>query len=85
MVYVVVAADKRAETIFAGYSAAIQAYGRPQALRADMAFEAGLAGQHMIDHMGADSFLVGPSTANQVSLSTLPAILHYCKLLAELA
>ena len=66
VVYAVAATNKRAATIFAGYAAAVSAYGRPQAVRADMAFEAIPVGQDMLDHRGPGSFLVGPSTANQV-------------------
>ena len=71
VVYAVVALNKTASSLFSGYSAAVQQFGRPEALRADMAFEAGAIGQDMIDHVGQGSFLVGPSTANQV-LPLLP-------------
>lgn len=65
--YVVVATDKRAATLFTGYSSAVACFGRPVALRADMAFEATPIGQDMLDHVGVGSYLCGPSTANQVA------------------
>lgn len=49
-----------------GYDGATGRYGRPQRLRADMAFEALDIGQDMLDHRGAGSYLAGRSTANQV-------------------
>jgi hypothetical protein len=67
IVYIVVVDSKAASQLFRGYSQAVQLFGRPQAVRSDMAFEAGMIGQDMLDHVGQGSFVVGPSTANQVT------------------
>ncbi len=66
VVYCVLALNKKAETIFMGYKDAVDAYGRPLRLRADMCFEAVPVGQDMIDHHGPEAYIPGPSTANQV-------------------
>ena len=66
VVYAFVANNKAASSLFSGYRAAMEVNGRPQALRADMAFQAGVIGQDMIDNRGQGVLLVGPSTANQV-------------------
>jgi hypothetical protein len=50
-----------------GFAQAVEAYGWPLRLRADMCFEAMQIGQAMIDRRGAGAYLAGPSTANQVS------------------
>lgn len=66
VVYMTVALNKTAASLFRGYQQAIEAFGRPLRLRADMCFEATRIGQDIMDHRGPQSYLVGPSTANQV-------------------
>jgi hypothetical protein len=68
IVYITVSTNKSAPELFRGYAQAINRFGRPQRLRSDMAYEAGMIGQDMLDHVGPCSFLVGPSTANQVTI-----------------
>ena len=67
-VYATLALDKRGETLRASFDKAVDAYGYPLCLRADMAFEATFVGQRMLDERGPGSFITGPSTANQVSI-----------------
>lgn len=65
IVYITVSTNKSATELFRGYAQAVNCFRRPDFLRCDMAYEAGLIGQDMLDHMGPGSFLVGPSTTNQ--------------------
>lgn len=65
VVYVVLALDKRGVTLQNAFDSATSAYGYPLRLRADMAFEALLVGQRMLDERGPGAYLTGPSTANQ--------------------
>ncbi len=71
IVYAVVDVNKRAETLWRGYSEAVANFGRPAMLRADMAFEAQPIGQDMLNHRGPGTYISGPSTSNQVT-DTLP-------------
>jgi hypothetical protein len=72
VVYARVATCKNAAALYKGYRQAVQAYGRPLRLRADMAFEAAVGiGADMNDHRGDRAYLVGPSTANQVRFTIL--------------
>ena len=86
VVYVVLALDKKGVTLQNAFDSAASAYGFPLCLRADMAFEALLVGQRILDDHGPGAYLTGPSTANQVRLfalklkSTLHAIV--CRLIA---
>ncbi|KAK9819596.1 hypothetical protein WJX72_000124 [[Myrmecia] bisecta] len=65
VVYMTVALNKKSATLFEGYQQAINLFGRPLRLRADMCFEALAIGQDMVDHRGPQGFIAGPSTANQ--------------------
>ena len=67
VVYCTVALDKKAITLFRGYAAAVQQYGRPVRVRADMCFEAVPIGQDIINNRGSTAaYIAGPSTANTV-------------------
>lgn len=65
MVWAQLALNKQSNSVFMGYARAIDLYGRPMRVRADMAFEAQGIGQDMLDHRGPGSYLTGPSTQNQ--------------------
>lgn len=68
VVYMLVALNKEAQSLYAGYQEAVGAFGRPLKLRADMCMEAAIGmGADMIKARGTGSYLVGPSTANQAS------------------
>ena len=49
------------------FDEAVQEYGYPLGLRADMAFGATYVGQRMLDERGQGAFINGPSNANQAS------------------
>jgi hypothetical protein len=66
VVWAQLALNKQSNSVFMGYARAIDLYGRPMRVRADMAFEAQGIGQDMLDHRGPGSYLTGPSTQNQV-------------------
>lgn len=52
IVYATLALNNSAESVSEGYKQAIQAYGRPLRVRADLAFEGLPTGQDMLDHRG---------------------------------
>lgn len=88
IVYAVVDVNKRAETLWRGYSEAVANFGRPAMLRADMAFEAQPIGQDMLNHRGPGTYISGPSTSNQVTnpvpFSFTLFALHSCTALTAL-
>lgn len=71
-VYGTVALDKSSSTLLSVFDEAVEKFGYPWRLRADMCFEATAVGQRMIDERGPGGFLTGPSTANQVMRKTHP-------------
>lgn len=66
-VYATLALNKRGSTLRDVFDKAVDEYGYPLRMRADMCFEATFVGQRMLDERGEGSFITGPSTANQVS------------------
>lgn len=66
IVYATLALNKSSSSIFTGYRSAVEQYGRPGRVRADMAFEALAVGQDMLDHRGPGAYITGASVHNQV-------------------
>ena len=64
-VYATLALNKTGATLRDCFDKAVEEYGYPMRMRADMAFEATYVGQRMLDERGEGSFITGPSTANQ--------------------
>lgn len=67
ILYSTVSTNKSAKELFRGFAQAVDCFGFPQRLRSDMAREAGMIGQAMLDNVGPGSFIPGPSTGNQGS------------------
>lgn len=66
VVYAIAALDKSSSTLLKAFDEAVDTFGYPLRLRADMCFEATAVGQRMLDEQGPGSYITGPSTANQV-------------------
>lgn len=66
VMWATLASDKASQTLFMGYQQAMQRYGRPLKVRADMCFEAHLIADDIISANGHMAYIAGPSTSNTV-------------------
>lgn len=69
VLWATVATNKSAQTLFYGYSQAVQRFGRPKLVRADHAREANMIGEDMVRVRGPGSYVIGASVHNQVRRS----------------